>query len=393
MYEPSAHHFPNLAFLWPAFAAASLSEIAAAAARQFTSLAVGYEAGTALPEQRWVTPNKVVLELAGVRLRDFSAADQGAEPPAEQGGLPTLLCAPLALHGANISDLAERHSLVGTLCAAGVAHLFVTDWRSASAEMRYFGIDDYLAALNVLVDHIGPPIDLIGMCQGGWMALIYAARFPGKVRKLVLAAAPIDIAAGASPLSALAEASPVAMFEELIRLGEGRIAGRNIQKFWGPETIEAAAIQEVLQSDYDLRSSGFARLAAAFRDWYSWTLDLPGAYFLEVVEKLYKSNALARGDFVALGQKVDLARVNIPIFMLAASDDELVAPEQLFAVERLVGTQPHQIGRATARCRHVGLFMGRHVLADVWPQIARWLTTPIVANTSRLFEASLRRVE
>jgi pimeloyl-ACP methyl ester carboxylesterase len=53
--------------------------------------------------------------------------------------------------------------------------------------MRYLGIDDYLAHLNIMVDEIGIPVDLIGLCQGGWMVLVYAARFPGKVRKLVLA--------------------------------------------------------------------------------------------------------------------------------------------------------------------------------------------------------------
>jgi pimeloyl-ACP methyl ester carboxylesterase len=41
------------------------------------------------------------------------------------------------------------------------------------------------------VDDIGPPVDLIGLCQGGWLSLVYAARFPGKVRRLVLAGAPI----------------------------------------------------------------------------------------------------------------------------------------------------------------------------------------------------------
>ena len=93
--------------------------------------------------------------------------------------------------------------------AAGLTRLFVTDWRSATPDMRHRGIDDYLSDLNVLVDQIGAPVDLIGLCQGGFMALIYAARFPQKVRKLILAAAPVDISAGTSALSGVAAAKSI----------------------------------------------------------------------------------------------------------------------------------------------------------------------------------------
>ncbi|WP_457831695.1 alpha/beta fold hydrolase, partial [Staphylococcus aureus] len=86
--------------------------------------------------------------------------------------------------------------------------LFMADWRSASADMRFLGIDDYLADLNVLVDQLGGFVDLVGLCQGGWLSLLFAARFPAKVRKLVMAGAPIDIAAGQSALSATATATP-----------------------------------------------------------------------------------------------------------------------------------------------------------------------------------------
>ena len=139
--------------------------------------------------------------------------------------MPTLLCAPFALHGAAIADLAPGHSLVAALREAGLARLFVTDWRSAQPDMRDLGIDNYLADLNVLVDHLGGHVDLIGLCQGGWMALLYAARFPAKVGKLVLAGAPIDIAAGISGLSAVAESSPIAVFHELVKIGDGRMLG------------------------------------------------------------------------------------------------------------------------------------------------------------------------
>ena len=85
---------------------------------------------------------------------------------------PTLLCTPLALHGAAVADLAVGHSLVAALRGAGIERLFMVDWRSASVQMRFLGIDDYLADLNVLVDHLGGLVDLVGLCQGGWLSLV-----------------------------------------------------------------------------------------------------------------------------------------------------------------------------------------------------------------------------
>src|SRR5580700_2702976 len=90
------------------------------------------------------------------------------------------------------STIENRHN-ANTPWPPGRRHLAgrrsrsVTDWRPATPQMRFWSIDDYLATLNVLVDELGGAVDLVGLCQGGWMALIYAARFPGRVRKLVLA--------------------------------------------------------------------------------------------------------------------------------------------------------------------------------------------------------------
>ena len=290
------------------------------------------------------------------------------------------MCTPLALHGAAVADLTQGHSLVAALRSAGLRRLFAADWRSATPTMRFRSIDDYLADLNVLVDHIGAPVDLIGLCQGGWMALTYAARFPAKVRKLVLAGAPIDIAAAPSALSDLAGTSPLAVFDELVRIGDGIVPGRKVLKFWGVDAVAAEDLRQVLQTDELPGSRDFARLEAEFRQWYAWTTDLPGAYFLEVVEKLYKRNELARGKFVALGRRIDLATVHTPIFLLGASEDELVAPLQLLATERLVGTSARDIRKAMAAGRHIGLFMGKNVLENIWPAIVRWIGEPLPAS-------------
>src|SRR5258707_1333978 len=159
----------------------------------------------------------------------------------------------------------RAHSILKAAKRDEIELLFMTDWRSASAEMRFLGIDEYLADLNVLVDHVGGVVDLIGLCQGGWLSLVYAGRFPAKVRKLVMAGAPIDIAARQSRLSAMAEATPLIMFQSLVNLGDGRVIGRNIAKFWGNDT-DASAIGESLQTVQPIGSTEFTQLEAVFRN-------------------------------------------------------------------------------------------------------------------------------
>jgi poly(3-hydroxybutyrate) depolymerase len=364
--------FASLAFLWPALAAETASELTLAMAREFASFAVGPDTKTNGRAPRWTTDNKVTLELPPVRLRDFSTTPDGAA---------TLVCAPFALHGATIVDFAAHHSLVAALQSAGMSRVFVTDWRSATPEMRYWSIDDYLAALNVLVDELGGAVDLIGLCQGGWLALTYAARFPAKVRKLVLAGAPVDIAAGKSRLSELANNTPISIFKELVELGDGRILGHRMLKFWAPE-LGRGEIHCLLEPADAINAAPFRRLESRFRDWYAWTVDLPGTYYLQVVGQIFKENRLATGDFAALGRRIDLSKLRCPLFLLAARDDDIVAPEQIFATERLVDREHCTISKAIAPCGHLGLFMGRNILSTVWPDIALWLQQPVVEQST-----------
>jgi poly(3-hydroxyalkanoate) synthetase len=363
---PSVADYPLIAFglLWPAFVAEQTSELAGAVAHGLIDLADGPHNESHLVEPGWITQNEVALELGSVRLRRF-----GKPGP----GRPTLICAPFALHAATITDIAPGHSLVEALSAVLDGSVYVTDWRSADANSASRTIDDYVADLNVLIDELSEDVDLIGLCQGGWMGLAYAARFPGKVRRLVLAGAPIDIAAGDSALSRLAQSTPLAVFQELVAFGGGRMAGRRLLRFWQPDKINRQNIQLALQIPSPVDAEAFQRLEARFREWYAWTLDLPGRFYLEVIERIYLKNELATGHFSVLGRRLDLGSVTIPFYLLAASDDDVVAPAQALAVRNLVGTKPPAMRYATTSCGHLGLFMGRRTLANEWREIGRWL--------------------
>ncbi len=354
------------AFLWPMLAAMSATEATSQFVHEIARLAGADE--TTRPQvapPRWATRNRVALALPSMLLRDFSAGAHGR---------PTLICAPYALHGATVADFAAGHSLVESLRKNGRRNLVVTDWRSATPQMRFNSIDTLLADLNVAVDALAQPVDLIGLCQGGWMALVYAARFPGKIRRLVLAGSPIDIEAGDSGLSQLARQTPTAMFTELLRVGEGRLLGQLMLDLWGPAPTETDAIRGVLQMAErpdPTEATRDASLYVRFRDWYAWTVDLPGVYYLEVVEWLYKENRLAEGAFVALGRPIELSAVKLPVALLAGRDDELVAPEQVLATKARIGSS--DVLTRTAPCTHLGLFMGRRTLTEVWPEIIGWL--------------------
>lgn len=316
--------------------------------------------GSSLP---WTTPNVVALELPSLRLRDFSTAADG---------LATLICAPYALHGATIADFAPGHSVIEVLRHNGLSRLFLTDWRSATRETRYFTIDSYLADLNVAIDQLGPPVDLVGLCQGGWLALVYAARFPKKVRRLVLVGAPIDISAAESQLSRLAAVVPLSMFDGIVRSGGGIMHGDRMLGPWGVST-GPDEVTAVLQNPADLDAAQRHELTERFRQWYGETINLPGTFFLQVVQWLFKENRIAEGRFVALGQRVDLSSVCAPIVLLAAGNDEVVPAGQLFATARLVRTPAEQLEKMTEPCGHLSLFLGAVVLAEAWPNIARWL--------------------
>jgi len=162
------------------------------------------------PQPEWATSNRVVLELDTMRLRDFSRKSL------KHPQTPVLIDAPYAGHSSTIADYAVGQSLVEVLLGNGLDHVLVTDWKGATSSMKAFGIDKYLADIDAAVGFLGGKVNLVGLCQGGWMSAMYAARFPDKVCSLVLAGAPIDTDAGNGPIKKMAHSLPLSPYEEMV---------------------------------------------------------------------------------------------------------------------------------------------------------------------------------
>jgi len=216
-HTPGQEH--SVPWFWPFAAAIELAEIGA---RQFSdNLKFIAEAQTlaAPPQSEWATKNRILLDLDTMRLRDFSPEFSAAHVT----DTPVLVDAPFAGHSSTIADYAPGQSLVETLLANGCKRVLCTDWKAATPEMKNFDIDKYLAEINVAVDDLGGAVHLLGLCQGGWMSTMFAARFPHKVRSLVLAGSPIDTDAGHGPIMEMAHRLPMSFYEEMVKAGATRI--------------------------------------------------------------------------------------------------------------------------------------------------------------------------
>ncbi|KVT60004.1 alpha/beta fold hydrolase [Burkholderia ubonensis] len=355
---------PALPIFWPMAAAAMFEAGTELTARNLRFLAeeekLHFEMHPAL-----ASANRPLLELRTMIFRDYS--DGAAR------GLPTIVDAPYAGHSAMIADYQPGQSLMQTLREHGVSRLYLTDWRSATEDMKDLEIDQYLAELNVCVDELGGRVNLVGLCQGGWMAAMYAARFPHKVASLVLAGSPIDTDAGNGPIRQMVHTYPTSFYEELVEMGGGLMRGRFMLRGWKNMHPDQHYLAEHVDLYEHIDDPDYLRKQEAFASWYESPIDLPGRWYLQAIVQLFKENRLAKGTFVALGRTLNLKDVTCPVYLLAGEADDITTPEQVFDALKYLGTPAAQVTIRLVPGGHIGLFMGSRTLKDAWPDIAAWI--------------------
>ncbi len=370
----------SVPWFWPYAAAIELGEDGLELFKDNLKFAAEVDDINAPPASRWATKNEVVAEFDTMRLRNFSSP--GAQ------GIPVLVDPPYAGHSSTIADYAHGQSLIETLLASGLSRVFSADWKAATPEMRNFDIDKYLAEINVVVDDLGGQVHLVGLCQGGWMSAMYASRSPHKVKSLVLAGSPIDTDAGNGPIKRMAHTLPLALYQQMVDMGDGRMLGKSMLAGWKDMHPGVSFLGKYVDLYAHIEDRNYVERTEHFERWYENPIDLPGVYYLEAVNLLFKQNKFAKGEFVGLGQKLSLKHITAPTFLLAGESDEITTKEQVFAAEHLLGTPASQIVKKLVPGGHIGLFMGHRTLAEEWPKIGAWIQAQDASAAPRRAAAS-----
>jgi poly(3-hydroxyalkanoate) synthetase len=329
-------------------------------------LARWFELTTNRRRPSWTTRHEVVFEAPVARLRDFSTASEGSKVT------PTLVLPPQAGHDSCIVDYSAEQSQIGAILDAGLTRAFSLDWIGATPATRDATINDYLEAIDRAIEHCGGRVNLIGDCQGGWLAAIYAALYPQRVNTLTLAGAPIDFHCGEpvihDVLRRLAPDGDLRFYEQLVAAGGGVLKGEHMLS--GFVLIQPAAeisrqIELLLNVDDDHHVARYRE----FEDWFKWTQDIPGQFYLWIVRHLFRDNALINGALTIRGRQVDLHAIDMPLNLLAGATDHITPPDQVFAIADYASTPEDQVTRRVTSGGHLGLFMGHEALREYWPPI------------------------
>jgi poly(3-hydroxyalkanoate) synthetase len=313
----------------------------------------------------WSSPNEVVLASPIAALRDFSAGSRARVKP-------TLVLPPQAGHHSSIVDYSGEQSQIDTIRGAGLERVWAMEWVGATAATKHAAIEDYIGFLDEALLMIGEPVNLIGDCQGGWLAAIYAALRPELVNTLTIAGAPIDFHAGDGPIhewvSMLCAAGGMSFYEGLVASGGGVLPGKYLLDGFiviKPEN----EVSKQLDLLVNLDDAGHRERYRDFEDWFKFTQDLPGDFYLWIVAELFRDNKLISGTLEVGGAPVDLGRIDVPLYLLAGATDHITPPPQVFAAREYVSTPASKVVERTTSGGHLGLFMGREALRDHWPPI------------------------
>jgi poly(3-hydroxyalkanoate) synthetase len=160
----------------------------------------------------------------------------------------------------------------------------------------------------------------------------------------------------------------LAYFRNLVALGNGVLKGELLLS--GFIAIKPAnAIDKHLQLLTKLDDPQHLKRHRAFEDWFKHTQDIAGAFYLWIVEHLFRDNKLIRGELEIRGARVDLGNIRAPLNLLAGATDHITPPPQVFAAAAAVASPGALIAQRMTSGGHLGLFMGHEALRVQWPPL------------------------
>lgn len=310
-----------------------------------------------------VTPKELVWQRDKVKLYHYTR-----ETPAKCK-IPVLVSFAM-LNRHDVLDLQPDRSLMKKLLEEGL-DIYIMDWGYPTQADKYLTMEDYIDGyMNDAVDfirrkHNVPKIHKQGICQAGTYSMIYASRYPQKLKSLTTYVAPFDFGENENMLYKWAKHIDIDTMVDNVGTISGEMIdsafsmlkpSMNISKYIG--------VMDALEDEAKLLN--FLRMEL-------WKVDLPaipGEMYRKYIKDLFRDNLLIKGKMTLGGKLIDLKKMNVPYLNVYATGDAIIPNESTKAVMSKIGSTDKQ--EIPFPGGHIGVFVGTKSQKDLAPAVAKW---------------------
>ncbi len=269
-------------------------------------------------------------------------------------------------------DIQPDRSYIRNLLGAGL-DVYLIDWGFPTQSDRFLSMDDYVNGyINNCVDVIRKKnrvekINILSICQGGTLSVIYSSLYPNKVKNLVTHVTPVDFSTNDGLLFRWSKDMD---FDLLVDGNHGLIPGSFLNEgFDMLKPMMKVQKQQALTNSLDDKDKllNFLRM----EKWIAESPDQAGECFRQFMKDLYQGNKLVKGELEVGGKRVNLKNLTAPLLNIFATEDHLVPPAATKPLNDLVGSTDKEL--YSFKGGHIGVFVGGKSQKELAPAVTEWL--------------------
>jgi polyhydroxyalkanoate synthase subunit PhaC len=311
------------------------------------------------------SPHQIITSRAHWRLRDYGGDDRSR----------SLLIIAAPIKRPYIWDLAPSISAI-RFCLHQGLYVQLLEWMPATPNAGNCGLDEYVLAISEAVAAVtsaaqGAKPTLIGHSLGGTLAAIYGAFLPESIRGLVLLGAPLCFRPSENQFR-----------DALVTLVPREIS--DTDPFPGSLLSHASALaspgtfiwSRLMDAAMSIADPVAIEIHARVERWALDEMPLPGKLVHQIIEWLYRENRFCSNE-LKIGEKfVGPSTLSVPTLAVVNTADEVAPLNSLkpFADAMAKNVQIIEYPGELGVClQHLGILVGRHAQAHVWPEILSWL--------------------
>ncbi|WP_435103542.1 alpha/beta fold hydrolase [Arhodomonas sp. AD133] len=291
---------------------------------------------------------------------------------------PVVVLVPAPIKSPDIWDLDPEISVVRRHLEQG-SRVCLVAWPRTFSDADAFGLGDYVAwMLGACIDTVcrdagEERVFINAHSIGGTLAALYSARYPDRVKGLVVLASPLHFGPDIGALGRFVSRFP----DTDALIGGNAIPGSLLNLLSATASPQAFIVQRTNDWLASLTDAGQLRRHLIVE---RWTLDetpMPRQLFLDLVERLYRRDGFARGEVRIDGQRVTPADVRCPVMCVVSRHCDITPPEAVLPVLEAFGTADREVLWYTdepgVSLQHVGVLAGVNAHRHLWPHLLTWM--------------------